>query len=393
MERVRAKPNTPKREGDRAVDLLLDSGAFSAWNQGDTIELKDYIKYLKENWRYLWGYVTLDVLAPGEERHRTHAEVDKAAKQSYVNHCKMKDAGLKPVPVFHQGESLTHLDQMLKDGEPYIGISCRKDLMAAAQCAWLDNVFGHLTDKNGRPIVKTHGFGITRPGFLFRYPWYTVDSTTWSLSPGYGQIIVPIRGFKGGKLDLTVPPNRVVMSGVVHQTSSSQKKQFEALGPLAQAAIERFLNEEVGVTKTEARYGTNIRRRAVLIYYLLLMKQLKDVRYDGPRATVFGKDHIDTSKMKAIEPTGFKVFFATSLSREWSMLMNEVGARTRLLSYYELRDKGNEVLQKYVLTGSTGEYVRSKQRADWKESYLNQRRLALHQRIKGYRDEEDQGEG
>jgi hypothetical protein len=391
VTRVRVEDNTPKRKDGRTVDLMLDSGAFSAWNQGDTIDLKGYIRYLKENYRYLFSYVNLDVLAPGEERYRTHAEVEKAANQSYANQVKMKEAGLKPIPVYHQGESLYHLERMLKDGEQYIGISCRKDLMAAEQCKWLDSVFSFMSDADGKPLVKTHGFGITRPGFLFRYPWYTVDSTTWSLSPGYGQIIVPVYDSEGAP-DLTRPPQRCVISGVMHKTVSSQKKQFEAMGERQQEAVRRWLEDEVGISITEARYGTNMRRRAVLIYYIMLCKALRDIRYIGPRATIFGKDHFDIRKLKATEPFNLSVFYATSLSREWSALMNDVGARTRLLSYYELKDRDNEVLQTYVLTGSNGEYVPSAIKRDWKEAYRNRRRLALYYRIQRYKQDEE-GEG
>jgi hypothetical protein len=386
MKRIRVEPNAKR---DREVDLMLDSGAFSAWNQGDEIKLKDYIRYLKDNHRFLWSYVNLDVLAPGAERYRTHEAVEKAANQSHKNLQIMKDAGLKPIPVYHQGESMSHLERMLKEGETYIGISARKDLMAAEQCKWLDSVFSYISDTDGRPFVKTHGFGITRPGFLFRYPWYTVDSTTWSLSPGYGQIIVPISD--SGKLDMTRPPTRCVISGVVHKTASSQKKQFEAMGERQQEAVRRFLEDEVGISVTEARYGTNMRRRAVLIYYILLCKALRDVRYMGPRATVFGKDHFDVRKLRAVNPFNLQVFYATSLSREWSMLMNNVGAHTRLLSYYELKDRDNEVLQKYVLTGGNGEYKPSRSKRDWSEAYRNRRRLALYYRVQRYKNEAGEG--
>lgn len=377
----------------RKVDLFLDSGAYSAWNQNEVIDLKKYIAYLKQNYKYLWAYVNLDVLPPGEERRRTHEMVDKAAKQSYKNLQVMKDAGLAPIPVYHQGESLHYLDQMLIDGEEYIGISCRKDLMAAEQRKWLDMVFSYITDRDGKPLVKTHGFGITRTGFILRYPFYSVDSTTWSLTPAYGQIIIPASDVEG-EFDFTRTPGRVVLSGVTHKTKSSQKKQFEALGgvqseidddSLQQKLVKKFLDDYVGCDVCEARYLPNMRRKCVLAYYDELCKAVSDIRYKGPRATVFGPDHYDTRKMKPVEPFHPHVFFATSLSKEWALLMNDVRARTRLLSFYEMQHLGNDVLQRYVLDGTLGEYVPSKQRADWSENYLNRRRLALHYRLQELR--------
>jgi hypothetical protein len=51
----------------------------------------------------------------------------------------MKDAGLKPLPVFHHGEHFSWLERMLADGESYIGISTAKNLPDLVQRRWLDD--------------------------------------------------------------------------------------------------------------------------------------------------------------------------------------------------------------------------------------------------------------
>jgi hypothetical protein len=52
---------------------------------------------------------------------------------------------------------------------------------------WLDRVFDKfLTNPDGTPKVKVHGFGLTTPDLLFRYPWYSVDSGTWWRVSRYG---------------------------------------------------------------------------------------------------------------------------------------------------------------------------------------------------------------
>lgn len=232
------------------VQLMLDSGAFSAWNQNKTIDLKEYIKYVKANRKYLFSHVNLDVLPFGAEVRRTHEAIEQCASNSYRNLQVMKDAGLTPLPVFHHGESYRWLDKMLEDGETYIGLATRKEIWASQlRVDFLDACWKRITDAKGRPLVRTHGFGITNPGLLFRYPWHTVDSTTWTMTPGYGMIIVP--RLVGKKFDWTRPGVRVVISGRQHSKVTSQKRQYEGLvygdQKNYQYAIDKFLQEEVGV--------------------------------------------------------------------------------------------------------------------------------------------------
>src|SRR5580692_1929900 len=86
------------------ISLMLDSGAFSAWKRGISINLAEYIAYIKKHEHLLASYVCLDQIPGKPGVKRTQAEVDDAAAQSYKNQQTMKKAGLTPIPVFHQGE-------------------------------------------------------------------------------------------------------------------------------------------------------------------------------------------------------------------------------------------------------------------------------------------------
>jgi hypothetical protein len=376
------KDRTKNLNGNK-VNLLLDSGAFSAWSRGEEIDIKKYIRYLRDNEKLLWNYVTLDKI-PGEfgKRDNSQEEVERSASQSYKNQQRMKDAGLRPVPVFHQGERLHWLQKYLEDNEPYIGLSASKFVRIDEQQRWLDSVFNLLTDDKGHPYVKTHGFALTSFTHLTAYPWYTVDSTTWSMTPGYGQIIIP--AWKGGRYDYLAPPVRIAISGVTHTSPTSQKKQFEALGDVTQEVVRRYLEDVVGCSVTEARYGTNFRRQCMLTYYKHLCEALRDVTFTGLRASLSGKDHrILEDDRYALRPFNLTLTHATALNREWSDLMTRVGANDRLLSYYELQDRGNEILEQYVTTGMHGPYRQQPIKVgDWdSETYLNRRRLALYYRL------------
>lgn len=382
MERVKAKAKA-KYE----VDLLLDSGAYGAWARSEALDVKDYIRFCKALGDHAWQIVNLDVI-PGAflRRANTADEVEHSAAASYKNLQRMKDAGLNPMPVFHMGERLHWLEKLLKDGETYIGLSLNKTLRPEDHRRYLDMVFNMLTDREGRPYVRTHGFAVTSYPMMVNYPWASVDSTTWSLTPGYGQIIVP--PYIDGEFNYLREPMRVAVSGVRHQSVSSQKKQFENLGDVGKRHVERFLEEAVGTTISRARYSTQDRRRCLLVYYLALCKALKDVRYVGARARITGPDHFDTSTLKARDPFNLRIVYATTINREWATLMNELGARSRLLSYWEMRKRPVELIQQWVATGNTGVYKQAPIRQDWNsETYLNRRRLALLARIKEYNDQ------
>jgi hypothetical protein len=49
----------------------------------------------------------------------------------------------------------------------------------------------YLVDGSGRPRLKVHGFGITAIPIMERYPWHSVDSSSWIQSAAFGGIITP----------------------------------------------------------------------------------------------------------------------------------------------------------------------------------------------------------
>lgn len=370
------------------VDLMLDSGAFSAWLHDRTIPVKDYGKYLLEWKDLLHSYVSLDFIPGKHGRTRTEAEVQYAGKTSYSNHQELKAMGLSPIPVFHQGEEWKWLERYIDDGEPYIGISAFKDVPASSQRKWLDEAFTVLTNKDGNPVCKVHGFAITNIPFLLRYPFHTCDSTTWSLGAGYGQIPVPpLKSHEKSEFNWTGTPIRYVFSGVQQKNASGNNKQLEAQRDKAYGAVKRFLEEECGITVTEARYDTNARRRAFLIYYMRLVEHLHLARFEH-RQHEHATKHPVALKKKAITfPHPFIMFASTIKNRTWAKLMTDVGANTRLVSYWETRERAGEEFEHFIETGTCLAPTRTNKRNNdvgrlfYSEGYLNARRLRLAERV------------
>lgn len=193
--------------GDDEEHIIIDSGAFSVWNKGRTIEMDDYIKFCHEQielGKKLNKHirvVNLDVI-PGKKGETTKLNsvygnieknkevIEEAAKKGYENLKIMIANGITPIHVYHQGENIKWLDRMVEKTD-YIGISPANDVPMIDKKIWVSSVFEHLYKKGYN--VKTHGFAVWSPLLLKSFPWTSGDATSWSLLAAYGKIIYPIK--------------------------------------------------------------------------------------------------------------------------------------------------------------------------------------------------------
>lgn len=162
------------------VNFILDSGAFSVWTKGETIDLEEYIKFCKM-FKSRFGdrlnslsIVNLDKIPAEPGRKPTYAEVEESARIGRENFLRMTDEGLNVIPVFHQHEDLKWLEFMKKEVD-YIGISPANDVSTKVRMIWLDNVYADL-----KADYKTHSFGGIAERILKRYPVFSGDSSSWT---------------------------------------------------------------------------------------------------------------------------------------------------------------------------------------------------------------------
>ena len=157
-----------KKEPSKEFHLLLDSGGFVARNKGIHISVEKYAEYLNKF------------------NPNLAFELDTASKEETLsNRMYLKDnvKDTKIIPVYHYGEyeqkDKKYLFDMM-DNYDYISVGgvAGRGLNEAEERQYLDFVFFHTQDKH-----KVHGLGITDTRHLKRYPFYSVDSTSW-LSPG-----------------------------------------------------------------------------------------------------------------------------------------------------------------------------------------------------------------
>lgn len=212
--------------------FFLDSGAYSAWSRGTKIDLDEYVAFIKANIELLEVYACLDAIPGAPGRSATPAERIEAAECSWQNYLYMVDEGLDPLPVFHYGEDFKYLERILDYGCDYVGIGGLVGIPGPMRRAWLDRLFTRLTDKDGLPIVKTHGFGMTAVPLIFRYPWYSIDSTTWIQITSNGCVYLP--AMVDGEFVFDRIPATVTVS-------SSNPKQ--AVGGKSAATMSRGMRE------------------------------------------------------------------------------------------------------------------------------------------------------
>ena len=166
--------------------IFVDSGAFSAYTLGITIDLPTYCDYIKRN---------LDIIRV-EDGVVMASVLDGIGDplQTWQNQHAMEALGAKPLPCFHAGEDERYLEWYVKNYE-YITLGGMVGSSTKQLCVWLDRMWEkYLTDGSGRPRLKVHGFGITAIPIMERYPWYSVDSSSWIQSAAFGAIVTPQHG-------------------------------------------------------------------------------------------------------------------------------------------------------------------------------------------------------
>ncbi len=197
------------------MKIILDSGAFSAWMKQTEINIADYAKFCLERLDQVDYIVNLDVI-PGKygDKNPSEKELIRSTLKGWENYNYLVNQGIpedKLIHVFHQGENFESLDYIINIAKlKYIGLSPANDRTTAEKIEWLDMCMDHVCDSNGIPKLKFHGFGVTSMPILFRYPWFSVDSTSWVQFGKYGMVLFPKR--KQGKYRYDLPPYTIKVS-------------------------------------------------------------------------------------------------------------------------------------------------------------------------------------
>lgn len=160
--------------------LIIDSGAFSAWNKGRTIDVKEYKKFclsLPQD----CIFINLDVIP---KTGSSEADVEKCCMEGYENYLYLKEDIKNIMPVYHYKDKLHWLSKY-SETSSYIGISPANDTHENIKQAFLDDVFRYIN-----PAIKTHALGYTPALGMRKYPFYSVDSISYKSADMFGNIII-----------------------------------------------------------------------------------------------------------------------------------------------------------------------------------------------------------
>jgi len=164
------------------VKVFLDSGAFSAFTKGVKVDIRGYCDYILRNKDILEnvdGALCASVLDGIGDPLLT-----------WQNQQTMEKLGVRPLPCFHYGEDERYLEWYIANYD-YITLGGMVPIDKGQLVHWLDRLWDrYLTDGAGRPRLRVHGFGLTTYRLMERYPWYSVDSSSWVQQAANGNVVL-----------------------------------------------------------------------------------------------------------------------------------------------------------------------------------------------------------
>lgn len=167
-------PITAARRRGITVDLFADSGAFSADNSGARITVKEYATWLMVNAPLVNFAASLDVIGdPDATVRNTDRLQDMVGDQVII------------VPAFHVGSPWPALEAMCARYRFIaLGGAVRWGGKPKVLLPWL--VKAHRIAAEHGTVM--HGFGLTRPPYPSKLPWYSVDSSYWNMATRNGTL-------------------------------------------------------------------------------------------------------------------------------------------------------------------------------------------------------------
>lgn len=226
--------------------FFLDSGAHSLYTKHviarkhrdgyafyDGLEFKaycdEYAAFVKKHASCIDYYANVDVIFDPDRSWKTLKYLEN-------------EHGLRPVPVIHYGAAMSWVHKHLDAGYEFLGIGgLGQEATAAAYRKWADNVFSVLCPgPSYLPVARTHGFAMTSFSLMRRYPWWSVDSASWTKSGAFGNVMIPHR--RSGAFTFDTPPYVICMSC----ESPSAKKlgdHYLTVTKAEQATVRAWLEE------------------------------------------------------------------------------------------------------------------------------------------------------
>lgn len=175
---------------ENGIGIMMDSGVVS-WRSyraslikrqkekelaklcGEDEFIRLYVDYCKANMKKWDLYMTIDL--------------ERNAASILERHKRIEKMGIRPIPVFHGDSTVDFLRKYYDMGHKLIALASWPTLRTSHEQKrrYLDGCFA-LAAKLG---FELHGLAMTAGWMLLEFPWYSVDSSSWSRVAGYGGIM------------------------------------------------------------------------------------------------------------------------------------------------------------------------------------------------------------
>lgn len=226
---------------------FLDSGAFTQW--------KEAVKWAKRTGRNRWDYFNTTAFWTYVDQYAEFIQGNRIAIDYYSNvdvigngeltwkvQQYLEDAhDLKPVPVVHYRDDIRWLRHYLDKGYNLIALGMMGGTTTTGIGHWLDACFDMVCDNPARlPSVRIHGFAMSVFKYLWKYPWWSVDSTSWTTYAAYGGLYIP--HYRKGKFVFNEQPWMVRVSHL-HPFQQEKGKHLFTLSEPEKKIVYKWLDE------------------------------------------------------------------------------------------------------------------------------------------------------
>lgn len=193
----------------KGVRLMLDSGAFSFHTTKMLGKVGSIDEYAREYGRWVVAQLEAGV------------KLDFYVTFDYVKHCpevwrvtKMlqKEFKLDPTAVYHGDQSLDWFRRYVGEGHKFICVGRVKALGSKGLRSYYERIFEEADKLGG---VKLHGLMVTGQN-IYRFPWYSVDSATWTRLAANGRLVTidparkKIGHFRVSRVQIPIPHRELI---------------------------------------------------------------------------------------------------------------------------------------------------------------------------------------
>lgn len=242
------------------VKILLDSGAYTLENQ----KVKNYQQYLDAYIDYILKY---------KDRWLEYVCLDDVhdACISWKNQKYMESRGVNPLPVYHHGEDWKWFERYANEYS-YMGVGgVARGGAGEGNRILFDKIFKYIRERG--LSVKVHAFGITSYRYMMRYPWFSVDSTTWLKYANFGRVMIPRWDARKQQFNYLCTNFVVSVSDIsLHKQDTDHSHYTLLYSPKIVGRINKYF-EMIGIDSEKLKTEQAERLRANVYYYERLQKE------------------------------------------------------------------------------------------------------------------------